>query len=102
MRVKLWWLAGVVLVVSGCAGSGSAPPRQPVGRPAEATLPPALPDSGGFGSHVLALARSPDTALWVGTYGKGVYVLESRAKVWRRITARPNDSTSLSWDFVNS
>src|SRR5688500_6451836 len=99
MRLK-HWLVGAVLLTGGCAGSGSAPPRQPVGRPVEATLPPALPDSGGFGIHVLALARSPDTALWAGTFGKGIYVLEPSAKVWRRINLRANDSTSLPWDFV--
>jgi hypothetical protein len=81
-----------------------------------------LPDSVGFGTHVLALARSPDGELWVGTYGKGIYVLPvdtaSAAPVrgrtpaaataqrtpasWRRILSKANDSTSISWNFVNS
>src|SRR5438552_18455956 len=35
-------------------------------------LPP-LPDTSGFGVHVLALTRAPANALWVGTYGEGVF-----------------------------
>ena len=38
------------------------------------TLPP-LPDSTGWGVHVLAVARDPQGTIWVGTYGQGIYRL---------------------------
>ena len=31
---------------------------------------PQIPDSSGWGVHVLTLARAPDGAIWVGTYGQ--------------------------------
>src|SRR5207244_11982282 len=40
-------------------------------------LPP-LPDATGFGVHVLALARAPDSAIWVGSYGDGIRSEERR------------------------
>ncbi|HSJ14212.1 MAG TPA: peptidoglycan DD-metalloendopeptidase family protein [Longimicrobiales bacterium] len=92
-------LAGLV---AGCA-TGPAPARTPSG-PEQAesviTLPPPLPDTTGFGTHVLALARSPHRVLWVGTYGEGIYMLPRGAREWERISAA--DSSSISWDFVNS
>ena len=66
-------------------------------------LPSELPDTT-FGTHVLVVARSPhDQHLWVGTYGRGIFVTrEDSAQKWRRITAVSGDSTSLSWNFVNA
>src|SRR5438552_18720810 len=47
-------------------------------------LPP-LPDTSGFGVHVLALARAPDNALWVGTYGQEIGRASCReGGEWRR------------------
>src|SRR2546430_10237497 len=51
---------------------------------AQQSLPP-LPDTTGFGVHVLALARAPDNALWVGTYGQGIFVLRPGAGTWEQI-----------------
>ena len=46
---------------------------------AQAVLPP-LPDSTGWGVHVLTAARDPQGALWVGTYSTGIYRLPSGAE----------------------
>ena len=80
---------------------GSPPPAPP--SLAGPRLPDPLPDSSGFGNHVLALARGPRNTLWVGTYGHGIYVMpRDSAGRWERIAVRSNDSTSISWNFVNS
>ena len=98
MARSWFWAVGAV-VISGC-GVGTAPPPQRA--PGPPPLPPALPDSTGFGTHVLALRSTPAGALWVGTYGKGIYMLRPRTTEWQRIASRQNDSTSISWNFVNS
>ena len=63
-------------------------------------LPP-MPDSSGWGVHVLAAARDPAGTLWVGTYGQGIYRLPNGAAAWERIRS---DTTpgALSWDFVHA
>jgi hypothetical protein len=70
---------------------------------------PELPDSSGWGVHVLAIARAPDSAIWVGTYGEGIFVLRpgrgtgDGGRAWERI--RSSDDTaahSISWDFVHA
>lgn len=66
----------------------------------ERGLPP-LPDSTGWGVHVLAVARDPWGSLWVGTYGQGVFRLRPGAPTWERIR-RDTSATSLSWDFVHA
>lgn len=69
---------------------------------AQQALPP-LPDTTGFGVHVLALARAPDRALWVGSYGRGLFVLRPGAAAWQQL-AHVADSTarSISFDFVTA
>src|SRR5437899_12188346 len=65
-------------------------------------LPP-LPDTSGFGVRVLALAHAPDNALWVGTYGQGIFVLRSGAGSWQQIRHSSDTSAhSISWDFVHA
>jgi len=51
----------------------------------------------------LALARGPDSSIWVGTYGQGIFVLRANASAWEHI-AHSNDSAahSISWDFVHA
>jgi hypothetical protein len=53
--------------------------------------------------HVLALAADQGGAVWVGTYGQGIYLLRPGAVSWEHLT-RSNDSTahSISWDFVHA
>lgn len=69
--------------------------------PAAAQRAPMLPDSSGWGIKVLTSVIAPGGARWVGTYGRGIFVLDRGARVWRQIHS-DTTSTSLSWDFVNS
>ncbi|HJR50385.1 MAG TPA: peptidoglycan DD-metalloendopeptidase family protein [Gemmatimonadales bacterium] len=72
----------------------------PLGAAAQKPLP-TLPDSSGWGVHVLAAARDPGGTVWVGTYGQGVYRLPKGAEAWEVIRS---DTTpgALSWDFVHA
>jgi hypothetical protein len=64
---------------------------------------PQLPDSSGWGVHVLAIARAPDSAIWVGTYGQGIFVLRRGAGSWERVrSSRDTAAHSISWDFVHA
>ena len=65
------------------------------------SAPPALPDSSGWGVHVLAIARDPQAALWVGTYGQGIFRLPMGASTWERIRS-DTVAGAISWDFVNA
>ncbi len=62
---------------------------------------PALPDSSGWGVHVLAARQDRAGGVWVGTYGDGIYYLGPDARSWQHIVA---DTTpqSISWDFVHA
>ncbi|MGH7522098.1 MAG: peptidoglycan DD-metalloendopeptidase family protein [Gemmatimonadales bacterium] len=68
----------------------------------QAPIPP-LPDRSGWGVHVLAVARAPDSAIWVGTYGQGIFVLRQGAGSWEQIKSS-SDTTAhaVSWDFVHA
>ncbi len=66
-----------------------------------ASAPPALPDSSGWGVHVLAIARDPQRTLWVGTYGQGIFRLPAGASTWERIRS-DTVAGAISWDFVNA
>jgi murein DD-endopeptidase MepM/ murein hydrolase activator NlpD len=74
----------------------TAPPAQAQGL----HLPP-LPDSAGWGIHILALARAPDGAVWVGTYGQGIFVLHPGATAWLHLVS-DTTPTSISMDFVHA
>ena len=66
---------------------------------------PQLPDSSGWGVHVLAIARAPDSAIWVGTYGQGIFVLRPGvgSGAWERIrSSRDTAAHAISWDFVHA
>jgi len=55
--------------------------------------------------HVLAIARAPDSAIWVGTYGEGIFVLRRGvgSGAWERIRSSSDTSKhSISWDFVHA
>jgi murein DD-endopeptidase MepM/ murein hydrolase activator NlpD len=64
------------------------------------TIPP-LPDSTGWGVHVLAVARDPQGAIWVGTYGQGIFRLPAGATTWEAIRHDTTGQT-ISWDFVQA
>ncbi|MFN2382656.1 MAG: peptidoglycan DD-metalloendopeptidase family protein [Gemmatimonadota bacterium] len=60
-----------------------------------------MPDSSGWGTHVLAVEVAPDGAVWVGTFGQGIYVSrDGSGRDWEQI--RSGDSTGISWDYVNA
>ena len=60
-----------------------------------------LPDPSGWGTHVLAVEVAPDGAIWVGTYGLGIYVSrDGSGAIWEHLTSA--DSAGISWDFVNA
>src|SRR5256886_16101729 len=64
---------------------------------------PQLPDSSGWGVHVLARARAPDSAIWVGTYGQGIFVLRKGAGSWQQIRSSSDTAAhAISWDFVHA
>lgn len=64
---------------------------------------PPLPDSSGWGVHVLATARGPDSSLWVGTYGQGIFVLRPKAAMWEHIRSSSDTAKhAISWDFVHA
>ena len=101
--------AALVLALSLGCGGGTAvhvgvPPgadRTPPTFPRAEGEPPPLPDSSGWGSHVLALARAQDGAVWAGTFGEGIYVSrDGSGTAWESL--RSGDSTAISWDFVNA
>lgn len=62
---------------------------------------PALPDSTGWGVHVLAIARAPRGAIWVGTYGQGMFRLDSGSDTWINIR-QDTSETSIAWDFIHA
>jgi len=73
------------------------------GVPLAAQQIPQLPDSSGWGVHVLAIARAPDSAIWVGTYGQGIFVLRPGAPSWEQIRSSSDTAAhAISWDFVHA
>jgi murein DD-endopeptidase MepM/ murein hydrolase activator NlpD len=62
-------------------------------------VPPIPPLPGP--PHVLTIARAPDSSLWVGTYGEGIFVLRPGASTWENIRPDTTD-TSISWGFVHA
>jgi murein DD-endopeptidase MepM/ murein hydrolase activator NlpD len=80
-----------------------ARPRAPraVQREAPPEIAP-LPDSTGFGVPVLAVAKAPDGALWVGTYGRGIYVLSPGDSTWRHLVRERGSDSTISFDFVHA
>ena len=65
-----------------------------------ASLPP-LPDSSGYGPHILALGRDQAGGIWVGTYGHGIDVLRPGAVAWEQIRT-DSSGRSISFDYVDA
>lgn len=86
MKLSRWMVLSLAIVPASLAAQNSLPP---------------LPDTTGWGVHVLTLARDPSGGIWAGTYGRGIYVLPAGGTAWQQIKS---DTTpgSLSWDFVGS
>jgi hypothetical protein len=87
-----------LLFVVACAGSPPPRAQAPERRP----LPPPLPDTTGWGVHILALGMARDGGLWAGTYGRGIYQLPSDSRQWLNITLGEANEPAISWNFVNS
>lgn len=92
-RRRPWSIAAAALLIAPLLVTPPDPLR------AQA-LPP-LPDSSGFGLHVLAVARDPGGTLWVGTYGQGIFRRPPQGTAWERIR-HDTTATSISWDFVHA
>ncbi len=87
-------LAAAALCLVAVPAAAQAP------TPAPPHLPP-LPDTSGWGVPILALGRGNDGAVWVGTYGDGIYVLRRGAEAWEHLGA-DTARGSISSDFVNA
>lgn len=72
----------------------------PLSLSAQSALP-ALPDSSGWGVHVLSASQDRAGTIWVGTYGEGIFRLPADSTRWQRIRS-DTSRTSISWDFVNA
>ncbi|HEU4699705.1 MAG TPA: M23 family metallopeptidase [Gemmatimonadales bacterium] len=93
---------GLVLLASLASVALLGPTPLVAQRPAPAAPRlPALPDSSGWGVHVLTAAQDSQGGVWVGTYGHGIFHLAPGATTWARIHSDTTD-TSLSWDFVDA
>lgn len=98
MRISEPVLLVLGLAVVSCSGTPS-----PMTRPIEtaASAYDLLPDPSGWTTHPLVVASAPDGAVWVGTYGQGIYVSrDGMGGSWENLTSA--DSAGLSWDFVNA
>jgi len=62
---------------------------------------PALPDSAGWGIHVLAARQDRAGTVWVGTYGQGILRLPADSTRWERIVS-DTTKTAISWNFVHA
>ncbi|HZE75825.1 MAG TPA: hypothetical protein VE091_10985, partial [Gemmatimonadales bacterium] len=71
------------------------------GKPAAAPALPPLPDSAGWGIHVLTAVRDAGGALWLGTYGHGLLRLAPGSEAWQ-VIRHDTAATSLSWDYVHA
>jgi murein DD-endopeptidase MepM/ murein hydrolase activator NlpD len=109
MRSRIVQVAFLLLplITAGCASGGGSesgaqrPPRRS-GQFVERALPTPLPDTS-FGTHVLVVTFGRDENLWVGTYGRGIFVFRSDSSRWEHISAkRDSTSKSISWNYVNS
>ena len=68
---------------------------------AQAPFPP-LPDSTGWGVHVLTVVRDSRGDVWVGTRGWGIFRLRGGASHWERIRHDPAVASSIASDYVNA
>jgi hypothetical protein len=96
--------AVLVVALAACvwgAGCAGAPAAEGGGAAPSRLSLPQLPDTTGWGVHVLALERAPDGGVWAGTYGRGMFVLRPDSARWEEIGAGEGDTT-ISWGFVNS
>src|SRR6478735_6675696 len=95
-------IAAALILATPLSAQVNAPARAPSQSSREA--PPAvlaLPDSAGFGVPVLAVTKAPDGSLWVGTYGRGIYILNAGDSTWRRLVTSDAPG-AISFDFIHA
>jgi murein DD-endopeptidase MepM/ murein hydrolase activator NlpD len=63
---------------------------------------PPVPDTTGWGVHVLAAARDAGGTIWLGTYGYGILRLPAGASAWEQIRRDTARTDGISWDFVHA
>lgn len=61
---------------------------------------PTLPDSAGIPTVVLTSLRAPNGELWIGTYGRGIFI-RSPSGGLRRIVS-DTSKTAISMNFINA
>ncbi|MGH7516930.1 MAG: peptidoglycan DD-metalloendopeptidase family protein [Gemmatimonadales bacterium] len=91
----------VLLFVSLWCGSSGPAATSARAQAAAQPFPP-LPDSTGWGVHVLTAARDPGGTIWLGTYGHGIFRLPPGAPAWERIRRDTTVTNGLSWDFIHA
>jgi murein DD-endopeptidase MepM/ murein hydrolase activator NlpD len=91
------WAHLRLILLAALAPGTSSPAQAQV----QAHIPP-LPDSTGWGVHVLAVARDPQGTIWVGTYGQGIFRLPAGATSWESIRHDSTNAGSISFDFVQA
>ena len=92
---------GTAIRVLGCAAGLVVPAvlgAQAAARPARL---PALPDSSGWGVHVLTARQDRAGGVWVGTYGEGIYYLAPDSTRWQNFRS-DTAGAAISWDFVHA
>jgi murein DD-endopeptidase MepM/ murein hydrolase activator NlpD len=90
-------LSAVLSAFLFAAGASEAIAQEPT----RMAIPSPVPDSTGWGTHVLAVAEAPDGGVWVGTYGQGIYLSrDGTGRDWENLRSR--DSAGISWDFVHA
>lgn len=95
------------VALGAVAAPASAQVRLMTRKEAKAVAKPAgmgillLPDTTGWGVHVLAIARDANGGIWVGTYGRGIYVLPPNGSAWGHIHS-DTTGASISFDYVNA
>ncbi len=62
--------------------------------------PPALPDSAGIPTIALTSAKAPNGDIWVGTYGRGIYIASGKKPLRRLVN--DTSKTSISMNFINA
>jgi hypothetical protein len=100
MRDLAMRAGAAALVAVLLAACGAPPPPRAAGVELRRAAPPPLPDTAGWGVHVLALARAPDGGVWAGTFDRGLWVIRPRSSEWERV--QPDVASGARDSAVNS
>ena len=104
-------VAGAAIVTSrfappdATAASDATANRPVTTAPVGLQQPLTLPDSAGIPTRILTQATRSNGDIWIGTYGRGIFIRPRAGgppETWRHIANKSGDTTSLSFDFVNA